>query len=74
MTIKIPDHWESFSIEEITLRKSLLVAHVNSFDQNDDHFHKVKMILTFLGLRKTYLSKTITITTFLSKTITITTH
>lgn len=57
MTIKIPDNWESFSIEEITLRKSLLVAHVNSFDQNDDHFDKVQMILTFLSLRKTYFKQ-----------------
>ena len=52
MAIKIPDNWESFSFEEFFLRKSLLIAHVDSFNQNANYFEMVKKIYFYLKFSK----------------------
>ena len=51
MAIKIPDNWESFSFEEFFLRKSLLIAHVDSFNQNANYFEMVKKFNFYLSFK-----------------------
>lgn len=51
MAIKIPDNWESFSFEEFFLRKSLLIAHVDSFNQNANYFEMVKKFYFYLNFK-----------------------
>ena len=43
MVEAIPDHWENYSREGFTLRKSLLLDHVNSYqtEDNDPKFAQV---------------------------------
>ena len=52
MAIKIPDNWESFSFEEFFLRKSLLIAHVDSFNQNANYLEMVKNFYFYLKFLK----------------------